>query len=1291
MHHYPNLTSRVLLLIFLSLLVSSTVLAQVEEVVEHKIWVKFKEAIPECQVSSGTVTTGKASLDALSQDCSVVGIRRIFAASIRFEKAHRHYGLHQWYEITFADTLSTPEKTLAELFCKNAWVTTAEPIPLRTHFASNSTDTLALLNDPRYGEQWHYNNTGQSGGTSGADIRLAAGRAISNGDSRVIVAVIDGGIDTGHEDLAAALWVNQSEKNGLEGVDDDGNGYVDDLYGYDFSADQGRIYADKHGTHVAGTIGAVSNNGVGVAGIAGGDGEQPGVRLMSCTVFGRSGQGGFPAAFVYAADNGAVIAQNSWGGGGESQALEDAIQYFNERAGFDNSESKFDQNIQIGPMAGGLVVFAAGNNKSNRARVAYPASLETVMAVASLDHNDKKSDFSNYGSWVDIAAPGSEVLSTFPGNSYGYLSGTSMACPHVSGVAALIVSHFQRAGFSPQHVRQILRTQADDINGANPSHQGELGIGRVNAYRALSIDTDEAPDEITDLTVAGITFHSISLSGTATGLDGKQGTAAYYEVYLSENSTEPDEIRQPTGVLPTLPSAAGTIDTVVVDDLKYSTTYYLSLRVVDLLGNRSRWSKVVRATTAGPPRLKIHRQELTATVEAGKIQSDTLVIDNRAGKSPLTYQLSVDNPEESANWFSIDTDPGSVATGSAKSIIFFWDARPLNASTLETKLRLTGNDPDQPITEIPVRLTVTGTPQLTLINNQIDFGETYRTFSKERGLTVRNQGTDTLRVNIEGFDKAVFTVEEKQAAIAPGERYIFSFTFSPESVGTQQVEVVLVSNDPQQAEATVRLEGDGVEPPPLLISRSEIQSEVEQDSIQAWQVRWQNTSFVDTLNWSVSNELPEWLVLSDSAGRLSPRGSGSFRFSLSAESQPLGNYNAEVRFQFFEDATAGLPVLMTVVEPNLPPVWSDSIITLSVSISDSQTQFNLNKLVDDPEDNPLEFYFHWEGTNTASAQVQDSLLLVRPYREGSSSGIIRAKDSDGNEAEVLLTINVLPENRSPQPVLDTLEVEIQLAGKQVELNLDSLFVDPDGDTLTYSFTRPSFSSDDVDILESRVANLRIQDRWLQGEANALGQQLAVIFAYDPQGDYSSLNLLVSVLPPNQPPQIEQGIGDQYLEEDQQWETDLSSVFSDPDGDTLQFRVKVADTTVARFQFDGDVLRIIALTQGTTQVQLYAQDQAEDSTTLSFLLTVDRVTAINLMSRATKLNVYPNPVTDWLTVSCDQLQSVRVYNAQGKICQRLLKSLTDEVQIPVVSLPNGVYTLVILTQRGETYRRSFIKE
>ncbi|WKN41665.1 S8 family serine peptidase [Tunicatimonas pelagia] len=1288
---YLNQAYCVVLLTIFMVWAAPVVLAQTNEVAKHKIWVKLKEAVPEHCGAPETITTGKPSLDKLSKNCSVTGIRRVFPRTHKFEKAHQKYGLHQWYEVEFADTLSTPENELAALFCKNTWVSTAEAIPVQTLFTTDDSDTLVLTNDPRYEDQWHFNNTGQSGGSAGSDIRLAAGRFFNSGDSRVIVAVIDGGIDTDHEDLQPALWVNPLEKTGEFGVDDDGNGYVDDVYGYDFSASRGRVYSDKHGTHVAGTVGAVTNNGIGVAGVAGGDGENAGVQLMSCVVFGRSKQGGFPAAFVYAADNGAVIAQNSWGGGGKSEVLESAIRYFNERAGYDNTDEKFDQNIQVGPMAGGLVVFAAGNNKTNKAESAYPASLATVMAVASLDHNDKKSDFSNYGDWVDIAAPGSEVLSTFPGNSYGYLSGTSMAAPHVTGVAALAISRFQRQGFTRKHLSQILLVSADNVDSINPSYQAKLGVGRINAYRALSVDTEQPPATITNLSAGAITFNSVKLNFTAPGTDGQQGTAAYYEVYLSKKPIKPNEIGSAYRQLTELPRVAGTADTVTIAKLQHTTPYYFSLRAVDLLGNASLWSKAIRATTDEPPRIKVQPEALTATVEAGQLRVDTLVIDNTLGKSPLTFQLSLDSAAVLGKWLQLTTDSGTVAAGSVQEIRISWNARSLYASNLKAELRIDSNDPDNPTVNIPVQLTVTGTPELHLSSSRLLFGEVYRTFSRDRKLIARNTGTDTLIVDNIISDNDLFAVEKEKVVIPPRGRYTIQVTFSPENLDQQEGKLTVSSNDPQQPSTIVLLEGVGVEPPPLLLTPAEIVTEIVQGDSLTQTIRLQNTSFTDTLRWSVNEVLPDWLVLSAPVGTLPPREAGSINIKLQTAGQELGQYRTDIRLLYGADESEVLPVTMTVIEPNQPPVWSDSIINLSVVINRAESRFNLANFVTDPEGDSLRFNFQWEGSARASASVTDSILLIKSQQEGISKGIINVTDEADNKAQATLVLTILPENRSPQPIQDTLLVAIRLEGESARLQLDSLFFDPDQDSMTYSFTRPSFSADDLNILKSTVVDLRIEDKLLIGQANALGEQKVVLYAYDPVGEYSSVTLIISVLPPNQPPLVTQEIDNQHLVEFQQWAVSLSTIFSDPDGDTLTFQAMTDDPNVAQVELSADSLRITAQSLGETAIQIQAQDQAGDSVTLTFNLKVDQVTSTLSLPVDEGFRIYPNPAVNWVTVDYAEVRAIKIYNSQGQELYTRTVLPTSSLRLSVASLPSGMYSVVIFTQRGETYQTSLIKQ
>ncbi|WPP50476.1 S8 family serine peptidase [Catalinimonas niigatensis] len=586
------------------------------------------------------VHTNEVSLDQLNRLLNIDEMRRVFPHSGKYESAHQAYGLHQWYEVVFQDTVRQEIEHLVHRYMENEAIQWAEPV------YQMSLDVMEVpteeMNDPRFDEQWHYKNTGQTGGTVGADIQLPEAWNLETGDKSVIVAIIDGGMDITHEDLKDALWSNKTELNGEKGIDDDDNGYIDDVYGYGFGDQRGEFFPHYHGIHVGGTIGAVNNNGKGVAGIAGGLGSADGVRLMSCAVFGRYNQGGFPESFVYAADNGAVIAQNSWGGGAQSKILEDAIDYFIERAGYDNTEENFDKNIQIGPMAGGLVVFAAGNSNSSSPGYGYPASYESCFAVASTDHFDKKSSFSNYGDWIEIAAPGTSVLSTYTNNSYGLLSGTSMACPHVSGVAALIVSAYGKQGFRPEQVKRLLMNSAENIDDNNISYIGQLGAGRLNAFRALYTDDDQVPPApITDLKIDSLSFESITLSWTASGGDSLSGIAAVYDIRYAQSPISANNFEDATIVADLiLPKVAGEKEIFTVHKLPSETRLYWAMKVLDIHGLTSELSNTVDSITTGAPLVKVGPDSLSAELSNGDSLQKELTIDNGEGKSGLTYQLT---------------------------------------------------------------------------------------------------------------------------------------------------------------------------------------------------------------------------------------------------------------------------------------------------------------------------------------------------------------------------------------------------------------------------------------------------------------------------------------------------------------------------------------------------------------------------------------------------------------------------------------------------------------------------
>ncbi|MEM6470297.1 MAG: S8 family serine peptidase, partial [Planctomycetota bacterium] len=334
-----------------------------------------------------------------------------------------------------------------------------------------SISLSATPNDSSYTDLWGLNNGGQTGGTTDADIDAAEAWDITTGSRDTIVAVVDTGVDYLHPDLAANMWVNPGEVAG-DGIDNDGNGFVDDVYGYNFVSNNGNPMDDHdHGTHVAGTIGAVANNGVGVVGVSW-DVQIMAVKFLDARGGGSTGNA--IAAIQYAVDNGATISNHSWGfNGGFSQALADAIEYARQ--------------------ADHLVIAAAGNGgrdrigDNNDAVPFYPGNFpnENLISIAATDHNDQLASFSNFGATqVDLGAPGVAILSTTRSGGYETFSGTSMATPHASGVAALLRSAYP--GWTYDRVRDRLLDTVDPLDAL----QGITTTGgRLNAASAVAIDT----------------------------------------------------------------------------------------------------------------------------------------------------------------------------------------------------------------------------------------------------------------------------------------------------------------------------------------------------------------------------------------------------------------------------------------------------------------------------------------------------------------------------------------------------------------------------------------------------------------------------------------------------------------------------------------------------------------------------------------------------------------------------------------------------------------------------------
>ena len=550
---------------------------------------EMSDILDQAQLSktrAGKVTrSGIPSTDEVLDILGSYSFERVFPVDANTEARTREAGLHLWYTVKFnkgTDLKAAAErlKQLGEISkvqtngrIKRAYKTDSKRIYLSDKaLQQKSTRSAAedFPNDPGFASQWHYHNLGeghydfeklnnnQVGAKAGCDVNALEAWKTCKGDPSIIVAILDEGVMYTHPDLAANMWCNPGETTQGAKTDGDGNGYEGDLHGYNFVTESGDItWTDAndtgHGTHVAGTIAAVNNNDEGVCGVAGGDGTpNSGVKIMSCQVF--SGQNsvtlaGEARAIKYAADNGAVILQCSWGYNSSESSIingytpgpatekewaetypleKEALDYFINNAGSPN-----------GVIDGGIPVFAAGNEYAGNP--AFPGAYSKCVSVSSLAADYTPACYTDFGSLVTLSAPGGDleyyskigeqedeywaetettkqkgaVLSTMIKNgrpAYGYMEGTSMACPHVSGVAALGLAyaaktnrHYRAADFVALMKKSVKELDSHYGNGATKTYYmnhttvgaspeivqlskyiGKMGAGLIDAAQLLN-------------------------------------------------------------------------------------------------------------------------------------------------------------------------------------------------------------------------------------------------------------------------------------------------------------------------------------------------------------------------------------------------------------------------------------------------------------------------------------------------------------------------------------------------------------------------------------------------------------------------------------------------------------------------------------------------------------------------------------------------------------------------------------------------------------------------------------
>ena len=549
---------------------STPVVSPTVDAIEGEMLIKFNPEWEDILQSTMTRSGGEATRSGIPSTDEVLDLlnaysfERVFPVDSRHEERTHEAGLHLWYIVRFdgSEPLDKAYARLAELgevskLQYNHRIYPSYNRNAKPHFISceeadsrattRSTTTDMPFNDPMLELQWHYDNQGlQSlfpGAVKGEDINAFAAWKHETGNRDIIVAVVDEGVKYDHPDLVDNMWVNEAEKSGQPGVDDDGNGVVDDVHGYCCSRGNGNItwnegsfkvvdgitYWDGdvgHGTHVAGTVAAVNNNGIGVSGVAGGTGNNDGVRIMSIQIF--NGDTGSTLAqnakgIEYAADNGACILQNSWGYPlREGQTMSDN----DYQSGFSVELSAiryFVGKSNCSAMQGNIAIFAAGND--GKATADYPGAFNEFISVTAYAPDGLPTSYTNYKYGCNVSAPGGDlwvegrsyryegtVLSTLPsecidvntlapyGTDYGYMQGTSMACPHVSGIAALVLSYALDNGIMLTNtqlneiITSSVRNIDDRLTGVKPiyignmsldPYKGNMGTGKIDALMAI--------------------------------------------------------------------------------------------------------------------------------------------------------------------------------------------------------------------------------------------------------------------------------------------------------------------------------------------------------------------------------------------------------------------------------------------------------------------------------------------------------------------------------------------------------------------------------------------------------------------------------------------------------------------------------------------------------------------------------------------------------------------------------------------------------------------------------------
>ena len=826
-------------------------------------------------------------------------------------------------------------------------------------------ESLYLPNDALFDQQWALNNEGQTGGNMDADIDGIEAWDLYKEGANVLVAVIDTGVKYDHQDLQENIWININEIAG-NGVDDDNNGYIDDIHGYDFANSDGDSMDDNgHGTHCAGILGARGDNGIGISGAA------HSAQIMGIKFLDGSGSGSSSAAInsiLYAVDNGAKILSNSWGGGGFSQSLFDAISYAN------------DHDV--------LFIAAAGNESSNNDNSpSYPANydLPNIISVAATDHRDQLSGFSNYGMSVDLAAPGSNILSTYSDGGYATLSGTSMATPYVTGAAVLIKSNFPE--LTALEIKEILLETVDELdnlsgkvatsgrlnvinaltkanlsnyikinNGAAGEiapggsvtieiaidatnklaglYENQIAIltnapGFENLPVALNITVlfDEMPPaSVNDLQINTNNSTSALLQWSNTGDDGLIGRASNLTFAYSTTPITVDNWSSAILVNGPLPTGSGSIQEFTVNQLQPATRYYFALKAMDNSGQYSELSNVISLITPSGPILEITPNSIpTVTLNKGETSYVSVSLENK-GDEALEFSAQLtDQVEPQAQQLSVlhNKDQQDMRTGISPqgfggpdAFGYRWnDSDEGNVTYAWTDIRATGSslnlgdDNVSPALDLGFAFNFYGT----------DYTQVYVSSNGFLTFQIENPGCCSGQPlpSQSGLNNLIAwawkDLNQREGSInylASGEDFIVQFTNYTDhrGPGTVTAQVILSSN------GTVKFQYQSFADDFIT---TDVSVGIEnQDGSDGLQVVFNAAYLKDQLAIEFATQLP-WVNLNKYSGSVAPAGTDNVDITFDTSDVEAGTYNTSLIINSNDPINPEviLPVTLVVTAP----------------------------------------------------------------------------------------------------------------------------------------------------------------------------------------------------------------------------------------------------------------------------------------------------------------------------------------------------------------------------------------